>query len=128
MYMFRPIFVFVVGTLALNGCRTDIATHDPITVHIPDRWRVEGVTWTKADSLSAEDRKLLDSYFQANASVADNPAVAGDPIVFVSDRGASRFYWMNSTTQPTLWLCLEFERGRFANLLEGVGNPFPLEP
>lgn len=115
--------IFLLSFLA--GCSSesnDTPAEKQQTV-IPPSFDDAGLSWAKADSLTEQDTQSLTRYFSKHPSVAENSIVNGDPLIYVADEEARRFYWVRSDWGKTEWLCLEFDQEE-VTLTEGQGAPF----
>lgn len=112
--------------LAVCGCGSGSSQGDAKALpSVPARFEDAGATWVRQADVGPEDERLLSAYFAANHSVAENPAVHGNPIVFTTEGHQRRFYWLRALAGEPSWVLLEFAGGRFERLAEGTGSPFP---
>ena len=92
------------------------------TVEAPAEFQDQGKTWGNSDIGSA-DQDCLARFFAQNQQLVGSPDMEGNPVLFTSGKNDRRFYWLNTTIDGSRWLCVHFEKGRFATT-EGVDSPF----
>lgn len=113
------------GTLAtlFIGCSQESAeVLIEVPMDAPAEFQDQKKTWVKTD-IGSTDQDCLAKFFEQNQELVGSPDMEGEPVLFTSGKSDRRFYWLNTTIDGSRWLCVHFEKGRFATT-EGVEIPF----
>lgn len=111
--------------LQMWGCgrEAEPLSRGAVPLEVTASFRQDGVIWTKQAEMTAAEIRQLSDYFRRNPSVAENALVAGDPVIYGTERSVRRFYWCAAAIEDVEWLCIEIDRGR-GRMFDGRGNPF----
>ncbi len=105
------------------GCSGD----DPPELELqipPESISLSEVAWQRRPAFSPDDQDRLVAHFHTNRSLAENPLLEGEPVVYSADGDRIRYYWFTETGSDIHWMFLEFRAGAFTELGEGTGDSF----
>mgnify|MGYP006969347267 CR=1 FL=1 len=108
----------------LQGCSTDDTDASPSPLTVPKDLQINGTLWQRQPQMTDVDARMLTKALRRHPSIAENPFIQGDPLIYRSSADDMRFYWLSQTDTEVHWVFLEFQRSRFRSTDAGTGPPF----